>query len=96
VPRSDIGSPADGSILYGLTGYTGDTLASANVSTVDGIPIAFFDNADQTAPIDALVSSSAVTPEIPSLALLALLGVATATTVGYLRRRRRAGRSRGI
>jgi hypothetical protein len=89
VPLADIGNPANGSLLYGLTGFTGDLLTSANISTVDGIPIAFFDNIDQTAPIDAKVGAGpgTPTPEVPAVPLLVGLG-ALAALGGYVYRRR--------
>ncbi|HVA60547.1 MAG TPA: hypothetical protein VNG13_08425 [Mycobacteriales bacterium] len=111
VPVADVGGVGTGSdttnhILYGLTGWTGNadaalpgTVCSAsstttNAATCDG-SIGFFDNVDQTAPIDLSVVALqlGITPEAPMVALLAGLGLLTLIGAGYYtnRRRTRAG-----
>jgi hypothetical protein len=102
VPLTHIGTPATTDVLYGLTGYTADTAAAQTVTGITGgtAPGAsqgnagFFDNIDQTAPIDVPLTSPATnTPEVPAVPLLAGLGVAAALGGAVIRRRRdRAGR----
>jgi hypothetical protein len=101
VPLSSVGGVAGSAdrtnhVLYGLTGWTGNAIAALPATacgTGQGIscdgPLAFFDNVDQTAPLDVLVSSSpsGSVPEAPLVPLLVVAGAASAG-LGYRRRRR--------
>ena len=89
-------------VLHGLTGWTGNALAALPASacgTGQGIscdgPLAFFDNVDQTAPLDVLVGSSPTgsVPEAPLVPLFAAAGL-LGGAVGYRRLRRRVGSRR--
>ena len=52
--------------------------------------IGFFDNADETAPLDVLLANpESVTPEVPSVPLLIGLGAAAILAGGWIRTRRR-------
>ena len=104
VPASDIGGIGGATTdeMYGLTAWTGNedaTLPAAScaasginpsLDTCSGA-LGFFDNADETAPIDVLLQQPAVnSPESPSTVLLLLVGlVAIAGGAVVTRRRRR-------
>jgi hypothetical protein len=87
VPLSNIGNPSNGSVLYGLTAYTGDTGLS---SVIDNTPMGFFDNADQTAPIDAVIGQNPETvPEAFATPLIVSLGATAVVAGGLVRLRKR-------
>jgi hypothetical protein len=97
VPRSDIGNPADGDVLYGLTGLTADTGKAASTAGITGGSApegangaaVFFDNVDEAAPMDVPVgTASAQLPEAPAVPLLAAAAVAVTVVAARLRRRR--------
>jgi hypothetical protein len=80
-------------VLYGLTGYTGDnTVPIASVDTTGNLGtsgLAFYDNIDQTAPIDALVGTPGSNIlEAPAVPLIAGIGLLAVAGGAYLRRRR--------
>jgi hypothetical protein len=86
-------------VLRGLTGWTGADNAAVSSSTIPDTtfsgPVAFFDNIDQTAPIDVnLAAPAASTPEAPSIPLLAGLGGLAVAGGAALRRRRRRAATR--
>ena len=99
VPMSAVGNPVGTqSELYGLTGWTGDgttpiTPGAASPTVPDSTfsgSIAFFDNIDETAPLDVVVGQPAAnTPETPSVPLFVALAGAAGLSGVYLRRRRR-------
>jgi len=100
VPLSAMGSPAAGSVLYGLTGFTADTSAAVTTAGISGGTApdaangsaAFLDNIDQTAPIDVAVEQPSVNvPETPAPALLAAILGGGLLATGALRRRRHGG-----
>jgi hypothetical protein len=89
--------------MYGLTGWTGSADATLPAATcaADGVnptlntcssSLGFFDNADQTAPLDVAFGTQAVTPETPFLPLLIGARMAVLLGGGIVRSRRR-GRS---
>ena len=93
--------------LYGLTGWTGESTATLpattcaasasnpvndTVDTCSGA-LGFFDNVDETAPLDVLTSfPNVVAPEAPAVPLLIGLGALAAGAVLLVRRRRPAAR----
>ncbi len=102
-PLNTIGNPNSGSVLYGLTGFTANTSDAVTTAGITGgtapgstVPSAdgaagFFDNVDQTPPIDVpLAEASANVPELPSLPLVIALGALAAVGGGVIARRRRA------
>jgi hypothetical protein len=99
VPLNTIGDPTASSVLYGFTGFTADTQTSSEVAGLTGgsAPGAtsgnagFFNNIDQTAPMDVPLSGvSTNVPESPWAPLLVSAGlVAAAGGAAALRRRRR-------
>jgi len=103
-PLNTVGNPNSNSILYGLTGFTADT---SNAVTTTGITggtapgagngaAGFFDNIDETAPIDVPLNSlQTVVPELPgAAAALGLAGLAAAMGTVVRRRRRSAHAAR--
>jgi hypothetical protein len=92
--------------LYGLTGWTGNgngpgalssSVCGVGTSPVDNCHgnLGFFDNADETAPLDVLVTGTpgTRTPESPAVPLLVGLGVIALGAGAYVRRRRAAARA---
>ena len=107
VPTADIGGigGAKTDEMYGLTGMTGNEAATLPAATcaASGVnpsldtcsgPLGFFDNADETAPLDVLLQqpSGGTIPESPATILLLGAGLAAiiAGVVVSTRRRRRA------
>jgi hypothetical protein len=98
VPLSSIGGVGTAGdttnhVLYGLTGYTGDNTATIpSVDTTGNLGtsgLAFYDNIDQTAPIDALVGTPGSNIlEAPAVPLIAGFGLLAVAGGAYLRRRR--------
>ena len=90
VPVSAVGSPTSGTILYGLTAFTGDSAAAVSTPTVGSGSVAFFDSIDQTPAIDYAVDlTSVVVPEVPSVLALVAVGALIAGGGLVVRRRRR-------
>ncbi|MBV9526738.1 MAG: exo-alpha-sialidase, partial [Candidatus Dormibacteraeota bacterium] len=99
VPMDSISGLATASELYGLTGWTGNATAALPATVCQTAPggtdcsgaLGFFNNIDETAPLDVLLSGSqTVTPEVPSAPLLIGLGALAVLGGGYLRRWRRS------
>ncbi|MHB8717774.1 MAG: hypothetical protein ACYDAC_02625 [Candidatus Dormibacteria bacterium] len=107
VPTSAVGnidvSSSSTAKLYGVTGWTGESTASlpASVCASSGVnpsldacsgPLAPFDNADESAPMDvAFITPPVGAPEAPLAPLLLLAGTAAGLAILAGRRRRRLG-----
>ena len=93
VPASLVGNPDQ---LSGLTGFTADTqtltMHGATNGTAPGSAdgqVGFWNNIDQTAPIDASFAPSANVPESPAAAILLVVGGCSFAVAMWMRTRRR-------
>lgn len=101
VPYAAVGGLTSSSELFGFSGWTGNSLTAlpASVCSASGLNpatdtcsgnLGFFDNIDQTAPLDVTLSQPQVaTPEAPAAPLLLGLGLVAVLAGGYARSRRR-------